>query len=416
MSEKQQIAVIGAGVVGRTIALKLQQQGAQVTLFDPSTALDAPSWNNAGHIAIEQIAPLASINAIMTAYKRLFAFGGALDFALTSPGVIPWIGQYLKASLPKQYRFGVKKLAELISMADPAWSRLVASIDAEDLYQRAGHYVLWESKKSALTSTRKWSATDIGSCHFLPLEGGELSAATAPLKTPVFSGIRFVGTGQIQSLSRLAVQLERAFLSAGGTIVNEKVRPLTLQHQQAAAVTESGNSIKADHFVVSAGVHSADLLANIHPHIPLIAERGYHIEAEVSEAAWPSTLPPLVFEDRSMIVTRYANTLRACSFVEFAHKDTQPDKRKWQQLIAHCQALGIPLNHHAKQWMGARPTLPDYLPAIGTSSKASNLSYAFGHQHLGLTLSAATAELVASLLQQGDAGSLASGLCVERFE
>ena len=50
------------------------------------------------------------------------------------------------------------------------------------------------------------------------------------------------------------------------------------------------------------------------------------------------------------------------------------------------------------RWMGARPTLPDYLPAIGRSTRAPNLLYAFGHQHLGLTLAATTGEIVAALV------------------
>ena len=49
-------------------------------------------------------------------------------------------------------------------------------------------------------------------------------------------------------------------------------------------------------------------------------------------------------------------------------------------------------------WMGCRPTLPDYLPAIGISRRMPGLSYAFGHQHLGLTLAPTTAELVTALL------------------
>ena len=55
--------------------------------------------------------------------------------------------------------------------------------------------------------------------------------------------------------------------------------------------------------------------------------------------------------------------------------------------------------------MGARPTLPDYLPAIGRSRRAPNLYYAFGHNHLGLTLAAITGELAAALIA-GEAPTL----------
>ena len=101
-----------------------------------------------------------------------------------------------------------------------------------------------------------------------------------------------------------------------------------------------------------------------------------------------------------MIVTRYADSVQASSFVEFGDPDTPPDPRKWERLESHVATLGLAMTGPFTRWMGARPTLPDYLPAIGRSTHAPNLLYAFGHQHLGLTLAAATGELVAALADE----------------
>ena len=79
----------------------------------------------------------------------------------------------------------------------------------------------------------------------------------------------------------------------------------------------------------------------------------------------------------------------------------QSDPRKWAALRAHVAALGLPVAGQAREWFGARPTLPDYLPAIGRSRAVPNLFYAFGHQHLGLTLAPVTAEAVAALVAGG---------------
>ena len=98
-----------------------------------------------------------------------------------------------------------------------------------------------------------------------------------------------------------------------------------------------------------------------------------------------------------MIVTRFGARLRAASFVEFARADAPPDPGKWDRLRRHVAELGVPLADPTP-WMGCRPTLPDYLPAIGASRRVPGLSYAFGHQHLGLTLAPTTAELVTALL------------------
>jgi len=146
--------------------------------------------------------------------------------------------------------------------------------------------------------------------------------------------------------------------------------------------------------------------------VPLIAERGYHLQ--MTNHAWPD-LPPVVFEDRSMIVTRFESGLRAASFVEFGSPDAPPDPRKWQRLRSHIAALSMPCKEPARQWMGARPTLPDYLPAIGRLPDAPNILYAFGHQHLGLTLAAITSELVAQLATQSPTSVSLSPFDIQRF-
>jgi D-amino-acid dehydrogenase len=67
----------------------------------------------------------------------------------------------------------------------------------------------------------------------------------------------------------------------------------------------------------------------------------------------------------------------------------------------------------AAEWIGIRPTLPDYLPAIGKVRSASNLYYAFGHQHLGLTLGPVTGEVVAAMIMDGDEPA---DFSLERFQ
>ena len=148
--------------------------------------------------------------------------------------------------------------------------------------------------------------------------------------------------------------------------------------------------------MVAAGARSAKLVTPLGHSAPLIAERGYHIEADAP--GWPADLPPVVFEDRSMIATRFARGLRAASFVEFSRIGSAPDARKWARLRAHVAALGLPIGAGAAEWIGARPTLPDYLPAIGRHAATPAIAYAFGHQHLGLTLAATTGEAVAAML------------------
>ena len=82
-------------------------------------------------------------------------------------------------------------------------------------------------------------------------------------------------------------------------------------------------------------------------------------------------------------------------------------------LSSACTAMAPP---RAGRWFGARPTLPDYLPAIGCCDGYDNLAYAFGHQHLGLTLAAISGELVSGLCAGTRGGIDLTPFDLRRFE
>jgi len=103
------------------------------------------------------------------------------------------------------------------------------------------------------------------------------------------------------------------------------------------------------------------------------------------------------------------------SFVEFTRPDAPPDQRKWARLRAHADDLGLPFDGEERMWFGSRPTLPDCLPAIGRSTRDPRVLYAFGHQHLGLTLGPVTGEIVAALATGERPSVDAAPYAIERF-
>ena len=420
------INIIGGGVVGLSSAIALARAGHDVQLFEPesahggtpgeigqftapapvgsfaaqapdvgSFAASAPdvgsfaaSWGNAGHIATEQVAPLASPSTLLGAWKRRFSAGGAMDLPLRfAADWLPFALKFLDASSLDRFEAGCNALRPLLAEALPAWQRLVSSMGRADLLKQCGHLVAWESDESAAKGRAAWMAADTGTASVADASAADLAAIRT--LAPVAGAVRFQGSAQIADLAQLADALETALRAAGGRILRERAHLV----QEGRKAVVPGHP--AEFVLVAAGARSAGLMAAVGHKAPLIAERGYHIRADASR--WPADMPPLVFEDRSMIVTRYASQVQAASFVEFGNVDAPPDPRKWARLEAHVAALGLPVSGPFSRWMGARPTLPDYLPAIGRSRKLGNLLYAFGHQHLGLTLAPVTAELVVKL-------------------
>ncbi len=146
---------------------------------------------------------------------------------------------------------------------------------------------------------------------------------------------------------------------------------------------------------------------------PLIGERGYSVQS--AQHDWPEDLPTTVFEQHFVVFSRFTSGLRATSCIEFGSPDAPGDDRKWRLLERRIADLGVRFSSTPDRWVGPRPTLPDYVPAIGRLARAPNILYAFGHAHLGLTMCAATAEIIASIAVERKAPLDLRAFEIERF-
>lgn len=406
--------IVGGGFVGACCALRLCERGLAVTLVDPQQPGASASFGNAGHIAIEQCEPLASWRQIATVPRRLFAFGGPLDLPLRALAQwAPFSAGFLRASRPNAHRHGTQTLTALLNKAMPAWRSLAAAAGATALLRESGHLVVWERAATARKGRADWSRLTAPGAVFQSVDTAELDHLRTLVSAPIEDAVRFLRTGQILSLRHMHHAIVTSAKNAGMQTLKGTAIRLELEGRRTRVVLDDGSKRSADMVLIAAGVGSRALLTAIGHRVPLIAERGYHIET--GRSAWPDDVPPVVFEDRSLIVTTFRDRLRLAGFVEFATADTPPDRRKWRRLHRHARQLGIALPAPVTEWMGARPTLPDYLPAIGRSRFSEDLYYAFGHQHLGLTLAPLTADLVAGLVCDGAAPTPLESLGLERF-
>lgn len=390
--------VIGGGVVGLASAIALQRRGFETVLIERAACPRGASWGNAGHIATEQVEPLASPATLRGFPRRLFWRGGAVALPLKAwRQWLPFAGRFANAARPARFAAGTQALGAMLGQALPAWRRLLAEAGASDLLHENGHWVVWESSTSAAAGKARWAAADIGETRIREPGAAERARLDAMVPGGIAGAIRFEGSGHIADLELLAERVSARFEALGGVRLRAEAVSIARHDGGVEVRLADGGSAAGDIAVVAGGAASAPLLRP-HGHcVPLIAERGYHIQADVGDPDWPADMPPVVFEDRSMIVTRFRSALRAASFVEFASTDLPPDPRKWARLRKHAAALGLPIGPDASEWMGARPTLPDYLPAVGRSAAAPEILYAFGHQHLGLTLAACTGAAIGAL-------------------
>jgi D-amino-acid dehydrogenase len=388
--------VVGGGIIGAASALGLQAAGFQVTLIDPGDPRRGASFGNAGHIGTEQVEPLASLATLRSAPGKLFGVGGALDFRWQDlPLWAPWGARFVGAVRPGRFQRGVAAMSALLAPVLGAWERLLTLAGAPGLVRPNGHLTVWMGQEAATRALARWRRAQTGIATFRELTREELVQLGTHLRTAPAGGIRFSGTGQVAEPQAVRTAILSAFAARGGRAELGSVRALAVRPEGTTAILEDNRELGADCALIAAGAWSRPLMEGLGAAVPLLGERGYSVQSR--EHSWPQHLPPILFEERMVVVTRFTSGLRATSFTELGDPSAPADPRKWRRLEHHLAALGIGFSKTPDRWMGPRPTLPDYLPAIGRLERSPRVLYAFGHQHLGRTLAAITAELIAAL-------------------
>lgn len=295
----------------------------------------------------------------------------------------------------------------------PAWKSLLCELGETGLLIQDGHFVVSESNKAALRHQQQAPVPDNAHVRVRATTSDDEKRLTSLLQANICHALYFENTGHITDLPQVRDSIIERFRNSGGTVKEKEIAKISRVGDGATALDEKGNRINTDYIVVAAGAGSKSLMQSMGYKVPLICERGYHIEAPVDN--WPEQTPIVVFEERGILFTRFRQCLRVSGLVEFSKPNASPDKRKWDLLQRHSDELGVSFKEKPRRWFGARPTLPDYMPAIGRANAVKNLFYAFGHNHLGLTLAPVTADMITQLVDGDPAPKLPKQIAIERF-
>jgi D-hydroxyproline dehydrogenase len=387
-------AVIGAGIIGSAIAWALAREGLKVLLLDRAEpGVAGASFGNAGHIATEQVQPLPSPALLRTFWRELFALGGPLDIpARRWPALAPWIVRFIGAAFRQQ--LNTPALASLVRPAAQRLDAYLGEIGRRDLLCRRGHYSVWLGARRETEAARAMHDAQALGVNSEPAPRRLLEAVAARAGAPAAAGCHYPDSAHVIDPRRLAGTFVEAAVAAGATFVKTEVLEIfPLGNRIGVRTSEGVRSVPAA--VVCAGVESARLLSRFGLKAPLTAERGYHIEMPGEP---PLESAPVVYGDYSIVVTPMDGRLRATSYLELERHGAPADPRKLERLHERVRQLGYRGEHAPGGWVGSRPTLPDYLPGLGRAGGEADLFYAVGHQHLGLTLAAPTAEVIAALV------------------
>ncbi|MBZ9783393.1 FAD-binding oxidoreductase [Pseudomonas sp. REP124] len=395
-NDPHDITVIGAGIIGVACALQLARQGRRVVVVDQQEPGRGASYGNAGHLATEQVFPIADLSILKRLPAMLMDPMGPLRLDWKyMPRALPWFTRLLLNLRPAPFQRTVAGIRALNEGSLGAWQRLLQTIARPDLLKEDGSLLVFERPESPSAIQALQARMRLQQVPVDFWQAGAVREAAPQLSEQIQGGLFFPHTGHFLDPYRVVCELVSAARACGVQFLKQRVQGGHL-HANGVSLVAGQGSLNSRQVLIACGAHSAKLTETLTgKKVPLDTERGYHLMLPHEHERLPFAVTSL---ERKFIMTPMADGLRLAGTVEFAGLDAPPSmERAWQ---LHRLSKGLfrhDLNAEAATpWMGFRPSLPDSLPIIDSACEGRVL-LAFGHQHLGLTQAAITAELIADL-------------------
>jgi D-amino-acid dehydrogenase len=390
--------VLGAGIIGICVALHLQKRGRAVVLVDRRGAAEETSFGNAGLIQREGVYP----------YGFPHDFGALLRYGLNRtidahyhpsalPRLAPFLWQYWQHSRPARHAEVARRYSKLIEHCVSEHRVLAEESDATGFLRPGGWMKVFRTTRERdrrFAEAERWQR-EFGIAH-RALDARTLQEMEPHVAPVLVGALHWTDPVAVDDPQGLALAYLKAFQRLGGRFVQGNATTLEAETGGWRVRTAHG-PINAAAAVVALGPWADVLTRALGYDLPLAVKRGYHMHYRAAGEARLNL--PMLDTERGYFLAPMRRGIRLTTGAEFARRDamrTPVQLGRAEPIARDLFPLAERLDTEA--WMGARPCTPDMLPVIGRAPRHSNLWFAFGHAHHGLTLGAVTGRLVAEMV------------------
>jgi len=398
METKIKIGIVGAGIQGISNALFLQKKGFNVTIFDRDElgSSSAASYGNAGHFSPYASVPINRPDVLTDVPAMLLSSTGPLALKWNYvPKMFPWFLQFIRNCSTKKMMHTAKNMHQILNLALPAYDELFEEIELGGLVEKKGILYIWneQSLKSRELEIKVRNELGVDQQVVTPKEIHDLEPNIKPI---YHGGVYYQHGRHARNPKKILLKLFDLFLKKGGKFLKMNIKNINFNDEKPVIKAET-QSFLFDKVVIACGSFSKKLTDNLDEKIPLDTERGYHVHFKNCDHLLSR---PVIFQNRGFGITPMEQGLRVVGTVEFGGLDNPLSKLRVKNLINNAKYMMGDLPEHEDEWLGFRPTLPDYLPVIGPSKKHKNVFYCFGHHHLGWTLGPISGKIISGMIAE----------------
>ena len=395
---RSSVGVIGAGIQGVCISLCLIKKGFKVTLIDrEDPGKESASYGNAGHFSPYASVPINRPDILTDVPSMLFSSTGPLAIKWSYiPKMIPWFLKFIKNCTKKKMMHTAKYMHQILDLAIPAYDELFEEIDISGLVENKGIIYFWTDKDLKSRELEINIRKELGVKQQL-LKPHEIHDLEPHIKQIYHGGVLYPQARHTRNPKKILLKLFDLFIKRGGRFEKKNVQSISYGEDNKPVIKTDLDFFKFDKAVIACGAFSKKITDKLDEKIPMETERGYHVHFKNHDHLLSR---PVIFLNRGFGITPMEQGLRVVGTVEFGGLDNPLSKKRILNLVNNAKYLFPELKEHHDEWLGFRPTLPDFLPVIGPSKKNKNLFYSFGHNHLGWTLGAISGKIISKMIAE----------------
>lgn len=397
----EKVVIVGGGIIGIACAHFLVREGYQVTVLDKGEIGAGCSFRNCGHILPSHVLPLNSVAALKQGVLSVLNPKAPFKIQPTlAPSVLNWFTQFARNCGRKTVEANAFALMDLLSSSFQEFQALPQELRAKSQWRQSGLLYAFKSQRAlegfANVDRELSDRFGVSAEH---LSGDQVTASDASMAAGLAGGFLYPGDAQVSPealinnwvpyLESLGVKFEPFTTVTGADYRSGMIATLRTDERVIAA----------DHVVLAAGVHCAELANLFESVLPIQPGKGYSVTLRnLSQTPKHALLLP----ECHIAITAFEKSLRIGSMMEFVGYNVEIPQFRVDQLTTNVAPyFSAPIVAEVDQpWFGWRPMTWDGLPIIGRLKRAANVIVATGHSMIGLMTAPGTGKLVSDLISE----------------